>query len=208
YYTAPSPEGPWEHQGLFCPEGSLTYNSQCTFVFPLKKDGDVIPMYMGDRWSFPHQASAATYVWMPIQVDGTRLSIPEYWNAWNIDSIAKSEQNGTSTPCDWTSNTPGDKLTVPFKGKRISVVGKSDNRSGYAWIRIKNSRGDVMHSSLVDFYSKVEDEGTRFVSKTYPEGEYVLEVEVAGENPVWFNKRGDRFGSTDLFVNVAETIAE
>ena len=208
YYTAPSPEGPWKHQGLFCPEGSLTYNSQCTFVFPLKKDGDVIPMYMGDRWSFPHQASAATYVWMPIQVDGTRLSIPEYWNAWNIDTITEAERNGTATPCGWTSNTPGDKLTVPFKGKRISVVGKSDNKSGYAWIRIKNSRGDVMHSSLVDFYSKVEDEGTRFVSKTYPEGEYVLEVEVAGENPVWFNKRGDRFGSTDLFVNVAETIAE
>ena len=208
YYTAPSPEGPWEHQGLFCPEGSLTYNSQCTFVFPLKKDGDIIPMYMGDRWSFPHQASAATYVWMPIQVDGTRLSIPEYWNAWNIDTITESEQKGTATPCGWTSNTPGDKLTVPFKGKRISVVGKSNNRSGYAWIRIKNSSGDVMHSSLVDFYSKVEDEGTRFVSKTYPEGEYVLEVEVAGENPVWFNKRGDRFGSTDLFVNVAETIAE
>ena len=208
YYTAPSPEGPWEHQGLFCPEGSLTYNSQCTFVFPLKKDGDVIPMYMGDRWSFPHQASAATYVWMPIQVDGTRLSIPEYWNAWNIDTIVESEQKGTAAPCGWTSNTPGDKLTVPFKGKRISVVGKSDNKSGYAWIRIKNSCGDVMHSSLVDFYSKVEDEGTRFVSKTYPEGEYVLEVEVAGENPVWFNKRGDRFGSTDLFVNVAETIAE
>ena len=208
YYTAPSPEGPWEHQGLFCPEGSLTYNSQCTFVFPLKMDGDVIPMYMGDRWSFPHQASAATYVWMPIQVDGTRLSIPEYWNAWNIDTITEAERNGTATPCGWTSNTPGDKLTVPFKGKRISVVGKSDNRSGYAWIRIKNSSGDVMHSSLVDFYSKVEDNGTRFVSKTYPEGEYVLEVEVAGENPVWFNKRGDRFGSTDLFVNVAETIAE
>ncbi|MDE6637555.1 MAG: family 43 glycosylhydrolase [Muribaculaceae bacterium] len=208
YYTATSIEGPWEKQGLFCPEGSLTYNSQCTFVFPLNKDGEEIPMYMGDRWSFPHQASAATCVWLPMQADGNQLSIPEYWQAWNIDSVSKSEQNGISSTHSWTSNTPGDKLTVPFKGKRISVVGKSNIQSGYARIRIKDKEGNIMHDSLVDFYSKVEDNGLRFVSKVYPEDEYILEVEVAGENPIWFNKRGDRFGSTDFFVNVTETIVE
>lgn len=208
YYTAPSPEGPWENKGLFCPEGSLTYNTQCTFVFPLKKDGEMIPMYMGDRWSFPHQASAATYVWLPMKVQDTKLSIPEYWEAWDIDSVSKSEQKGVPTIHSWSSNTPGDKLTVPFKGKRISVIGKSDVQSGYARIRIKDKEGMILHDSLVDFYSKVEDKGPRFVSKTYPEDEYILEVEVAGENPVWFNKRGDRFGSTDFFVNVTETIIE
>lgn len=208
YYTAKSIEGPWEKQGVFCPEGSLTYNSQCTFVFPLNKDGETIPMYMGDRWSYPHQASAATYVWLPMQADGTNLSIPEYRHAWDIDSVTETVQKGVSTTHSWSSNTPGDVLRVPFKGKRISMVGKSDNRSGYAEIRIKNKKGDVVHNSLVDFYSKVEDYGPRFVSKTYPEDEYILEVEVIGENPVWFNKRGDRFGSTDFFVNVGETIVE
>ena len=82
YFTAPQIEGPWTKQGLFCPEGKLTYNSQSTFVFPLKCGNDTIPMFMGDRWSYPHQASAATYVWMPLQVDGTKISIPEYWQAW------------------------------------------------------------------------------------------------------------------------------
>ena len=208
YYTAPSTEGPWENQGLFCPEGSLTYNSQCTFVFPLRKEGEIIPMYMGDRWSFPHQASAATYVWLPMKTEGTQLSIPEYWQAWDIDSISKSEQKGVTNIHSWTSDTSGDILIVPFKGKRISVVGKSDNQSGYARIRIKDKEGKILHDSLVDFYSKVEDEGPRFVSKTYPEAEYILEVEVTGENPVWFNKRGDRFGSTGFSVNVDKTIVE
>lgn len=208
YFTAPSPEGPWEKQGLFCPEGSLTFNSQCTFVFPLEKEGEVIPMYMGDRWSFPHQASAATYVWLPMQAEGRELSIPEYWEAWDIDSISKSEQNGVSITHSWSSNTTGDILRVPFKGKQISIVGKSDRQSGYAKIRIMDKNGDILHNSLVDFYSKVEDNGVRFVSRTYPEGEYILEVEVSGENPVWFNKRGDRFGSTDFFVSVTETITE
>ena len=87
YFTAPQIEGPWTKQGLFCPEGKLTYNSQSTFVFPLKCGNDTIPMFMGDRWSYPHQASAATYVWMPLQVDGTKISIPEYWQAWDIRKL-------------------------------------------------------------------------------------------------------------------------
>ncbi len=47
YFTAPQIEGPWTKQGLFCPEGKLTYNSQSTFVFPLKCGNDTIPMFMG-----------------------------------------------------------------------------------------------------------------------------------------------------------------
>lgn len=208
YYTAPSPEGPWERQGLFCPEGTLTYNSQCTFVFPLRRDGDIIPIYMGDRWSYPHQASAATCVWLPMQAEGTSLSIPEYWQAWSVDSLLPAPRNGISTSHEWTSNTPGDVLRVPFHGSRISITGKSDNRSGYGLVRITDSKGETVHSSLVDFYSKAGDYAPRFVSRTYPEDDYVLEVEVTGEYPVWYNKRGDRFGSTDCFVNVAETTVE
>lgn len=78
----------------------------------------------------------------------------------------------------------------------------------YAWVRIKDKDGIQLHNSLVDFYSKIENKGLRFVSKTYPEDEYMLEIEVAGENPVWFNKRGDRFGSSNFYVNVSETIVE
>ena len=33
YFTAHNLHGPWTYQGLFCPKGSLTYNSQCSFVF-------------------------------------------------------------------------------------------------------------------------------------------------------------------------------
>lgn len=46
YFTAPKIEGPWTKQGLFCPAGKLTYNSQSTFVFPLKRGNDTIPMFM------------------------------------------------------------------------------------------------------------------------------------------------------------------
>ncbi len=53
---------------------------------------------MGDRWSYPHQASAATYVWMPLQVDGTQYFHSEYWQCWistrlkPVDALRKGKQ--------------------------------------------------------------------------------------------------------------------
>ena len=208
YFTANSIEGPWVKQGTFCPEGTLTYNSQSTFVFPLRRGDDIIPMYMGDRWSFPHQASAATYVWMPVNVEGEKLSIPEFWEAWDIDSINHVNHSGTTTVHRWTSATKGDILRVPFRGKQIKIFGHTDNVGGYATVRILDKAGTVLTSSYIDFYSLVPNDGIRYVSKKYPEGEYVLEVEVAGEQPVWYNKRGDRFGSNGYFVSVEKTITD
>ena len=138
YFTAPKIEGPWTKQGLFCPEGTLTYNSQSTFVFPLKRGNDIVPMFMGDRWSYPHQASAATYVWMPMQVNGTKLSIPEYWQCWDfntlkpVDILRKGKQvsmKNIKPAVGWTenrgcfvSNAKGSVLAVPFRGTHVAAV--------------------------------------------------------------------------------------
>lgn len=208
YFTATSLEGPWVKRDLFCPEGSLTYNSQCTFVFPLKRNGDIIPMYMGDRWSYPHQASAATYVWLPMKTDGTSLSIPKYWASWDVENVNQVISKDKSTTHNWSSNVKGDILAVPFHGKRIRIIGESNNLSGYAWVSIKDKDGEILHRQYVDFYSKAKDFAPRYVSRFYPEDDYVLEVEVSGENSVWFDKKENRFGSMDYFVNVSKTIVE
>ena len=173
YFTAPKIEGPWTKQGLFCPEGTLTYNSQSTFVFPLKRGNDTIPMFMGDRWSYPHQASAATYVWMPMQVNGTKLSIPEYWQCWDfntlkpVDILRKGKRvsmKNIKPAVGWTenrgcfvSNAKGSVLAVPFRGTHVAVVGKSDCHSGYARVSVLNAKKDTVYSSLVDFYSKYSE---------------------------------------------------
>ena len=70
--------------GYFCPKGTLTYNSQSTFVLPIANGCNTTFIYKGDRWAYPHQASAATYVWMPLQIKGDSLSIPVFYQAWNI----------------------------------------------------------------------------------------------------------------------------
>lgn len=172
YFTAPKIEGPWTKQGLFCPEGTLTYNSQSTFVFPLKRGNDTIPMFMGDRWSYPHQASAATYVWMPMQVNGTKLSIPEYWQCWDfntlkpVDILRKGKRvsmKNIKPAVGWTenrgcfvSNAKGSVLAVPFRGTHVAVVGKSDCHSGYARVSVLNAKKDTVYSSLVDFIANIQ----------------------------------------------------
>ena len=218
YFTAPKIEGPWTKQGLFCPEGTLTYNSQSTFVFPLKRGNDTIPMFMGDRWSYPHQASAATYVWMPMQVNGTKLSIPEYWQCWDfntlkpVDILRKGKRvsmKNIKPAVGWTenrgcfvSNAKGSVLAVPFRGTHVAVVGKSDCHSGYARVSVLNAKKDTVYSSLVDFYSKYSEKAIRIMTPEMEKGNYTLLVEVTGIKPVWTDKSKTIYGSDNSFVTI------
>src|SRR5688500_19213512 len=70
---------------LFIRTGTLTWNSQTTFVLPIEGSKETTYMFMGDRWSFPKQASAATYVWQPLTISGTSLSMPTYQEAWQVN---------------------------------------------------------------------------------------------------------------------------
>ena len=218
YFTAPKIEGPWTKQGLFCPEGTLTYNSQSTFVFSLKRGNDIVPMFMGDRWSYPHQAPAATYVWMPMQVNGTKLSIPEYWQCWDlntlkpVDILRKGKQvsmKNIKPAVGWTenrgcfvSNAKGSVLAVSFRGTHVAVVGKSDSHSGYARVSVLNAKKDTVYSSLVDFYSKYSEKAIRIMTPEMEKGNYTLLVEVTGIKPVWTDKSKTIYGSDNTFVTI------
>lgn len=217
YLTAPSIRGPWTKQGLFCPEGTLTYASQTTFVFPLIEKGDTIPMFMGDRWSYPHQASAATYVWMPMQVKDTKLSIPEYWQSWDIKTLKQVNplQGGTEiknvklTPkANWTrengelkSLKKGSRASVTFVGRRLAVTGITNRHSGYAEVNIYHGKKKI-YTSLIDFYSKQPDDAIRFMTPVLPRGTYTFEVVNKEDYPVWTDKSKARFGSDNSYVTL------
>lgn len=204
YFTAPAIEGPWTKRGLFCPEGTLTYNSQTTFVFPLKVGNDTIPMFMGDRWSYPRQASAATYVWQPLKVNGTEFSIPEHNQFWNVKTLS---------PCDILKGSKkigkfrkltekGNAMRIPFKGQRLAVKGESTPNGCYAKVSILDARDDTVYSYLVDFYSKYPELSVRIVTPEMERGNYTLIIEDTGDMPVWFDKKKNRFGSkgTEIII--------
>lgn len=218
YLTAPSIRGPWTKRGYFCPEGTLTYASQTTFVLPLVEGTDTIPMFMGDRWSYPHQASAATYVWMPMQVEGTKLSIPAYWQSWDIKTLkpvnpltggveAKKVRltpkgNWTNENGVWKSLKKGSKASVTFTGCKIAVTGITNRHSGYAQVNIYNAKKKRIYTSLVDFYSKNPDEAVRFMSPVFSRGTYTFEIINTEDYPVWTDKSKARFGSDNSYVTL------
>ncbi len=205
YHTATDIEGPWTKQGIFCPEGTLTYNSQSTFILPLHRGDSITYMYMGDRWSYPHQASSATYVWMPMQIDGLRVSIPEYWPVWNpVTMQPVKDLGGETIKVNFKADRKGAKLELPFEGTRIALIGHTFNNGGYGRVSILDEEGNTVHSNLIDFYSKVDDHGLRYVSPQLPHASYTLVVECAGEHPEWSDKRRNHYGSHEDWVIVEE----
>jgi hypothetical protein len=215
YLTSTSLEGPWTFRGLFAPEGSLTWNSQTTFILPITNKKDTVFMFMGDRWSYPRQGSAATYVWQPITLDGDKMSIPAYHENWTLNgnkaqrSAVKQKMKSIKTSADvktgdWKSENgtfrakeKGSLLSVPFKGRQIGIKGWSNSTSGYARVILRNNSGKEIINTIVDFYSKNEYSSLKFLSPVLEYDDYVLNVEVLGEHSKWSDKRKSDYGSTD-----------
>jgi hypothetical protein len=225
YYTASSLKGPWKAGGNFAPAGTLTWNSQTTFVLPVIGASDTTFMFMGDRWSYPKQESAATYVWQPLVVNGSVLSIPAFQEAWTIDlktgkpassvvpgkEIPASDANRvgytgawrpvSSLPEQRSSDEEGARCTVAFTGSRIAWYGQSTADGGYARVTIQKN-GRLVLSSLVDMYCKNPNTSLRFISPVLPKDSYTLAIEVAGEHGNWSDKRKSMYGSTGNRVSV------
>jgi len=201
YHTATSINGPWTFRGSFAPEGSLTWNSQCSFVLSLP---DGTPMYMGDRWSFPRQHTAATYVWLPLTTDGYNLSIPEYWQFWDPATINPVTIPMTKIADGWTGNHPGDTHSVAVKGGRVAICGETNDHSAYADICITAANGDTIVNTCVDFYSLVAAEDVRYISPKLPDGNYTLTVTVSEMKSNWSDKKRNKYGSKGYMVKITK----
>lgn len=202
YLVSHDLHGPWIKQGLFCPRDSLTYNSQCSFVFSIDVDGRTVPIYMGDRWSYPRQGSSASQVWLPITVTGDTCSIPEYWPAWESKTVSEIIFEEKEESLAFRSNKCGEGISYMFEGSQIIVYGTSDCHSGYAEFFIYNHTEELIHQGIIDFYSLVTDTNIKYVSPKLPDGTYTLKVRVMGENGVWYQKDGTKFGSDNNFVTL------
>lgn len=222
YFTASSLKGPWVPRGLFAPEGTLTWNSQTTFVLPIEGSKETTYLFMGDRWSFPKQASAATYIWQPLTVSGTSLSIPKYREAGQINiatgiasaaAVGKKTIENTDKRITWRGHWKQDTLSVKssdekrasfsltFKGTQIGWYGLSRPEGGYAHAILRNSKGKTVLSAIIDMYCKYAAATLKFLSPVLPKDTYTLTVSVMGERPNWSDKRKSDYGSTGYFVS-------
>jgi hypothetical protein len=202
YFTATSMSGPWKKHGLFCPEGTLTWNSQTSYVLMLP---DGTPMYMGDRWSYPHQSSCATQIWLPLHADGEQLSIPEYWQVWDLgkkrpaDILSKAKSKRT---VGFKSDMKGKSISVKFRGRQVAFTGKTNMFSGYGRVYVTDMKGKTVYESYIDFYSMVPASGILCLTPRFPYGRYRLNISVTGEKPNWSDKRKNDYGSKGYEIEV------
>ncbi|WP_255578602.1 family 43 glycosylhydrolase [Chitinophaga sp. sic0106] len=225
YFTATSLAGPWEKGGFIAPAGTLTWNSQSTFVLPIAGSLDTTFMFMGDRWSFPMQTSAATYVWQPLQIKGRQLSMPVYHEAWKInistgvtspEKIIGNRITHTDKRIEYKGNwmhnaysstsDSSASFSLSFKGTQVAWYGPALPDGGYARISITDSKNIVIYTFLVDNYCKHEQPGLRFISPVLAAGKYRLTVAATGTHATWSDKRKSDYGSTGYKIAVGEML--
>ncbi|KHL26732.1 glycosyl hydrolase family 43 [Croceibacterium mercuriale] len=219
YFTARDLAGPWTRQGFVAPEGTLTWNSQVTFVLPIAGERETTFMFMGDRWSYPRQASAATYVWQPLIMENDRIAMPAFREAWRIDTangvvMPGPEIGETITHDDprvrfagaWRqadADLPAHRVTddrtasfsLTFTGTQASLYSVARPDGGYARVSLRDDQGDEVLSATIDMYSKYPVSSARFVTPLLPRGTYTISASVVGDGWYWVNKRGERSGS-------------
>jgi Glycosyl hydrolases family 43 len=211
YFTSASLKGPWIKQGFIAPPGTLTWNSQTTFVSPIQGSKETSFMFVGDRWSFPKQASAATYIWQPLTVDGYKITMAEFKEAWTIDVLtglvsAADTRGGEMKATDpqiifsgnWqqdiltvkSSNEKGASFSFTVKGTQVGIYGLARPDVGYAGITIRNSKGKTILASSIDMYSKYPTLLLKFLSPVFKKDAYTVTVTVSGESWWWKEKSG------------------
>lgn len=231
YYTATSLKGPWTFRGTFAPKGTLTWNSQTTFILPIVGSRATTYIYMGDRWAFPKQASAATYIWQPLTVSGVSLSIPNYQQAWQIDTstgiptagliqgnfIENTDKNRIAYMGNWhhsatdtlsisRSDEKGTSFSIAFAGTQIGLFDQSGPDGGYARILLQNSKGRTLYWAIIDTYSKYPIASLKYLSPILPKGKYRITVSVMAERGNWSDKRKNNYGSTGYFVSLDKLV--
>jgi hypothetical protein len=179
-------------------------------------------MFMGDRWSYPRQGSAATYVWQPVQADTGKLFLPAYSESWKLN-VAKAQVEASAakrlsvlasaktTIGNWTrgeqqlrSNEKDAQLSITFKGTAVGIKALTNNQSGYAKVYVLNEKKEIILSSVIDLYSKKETSTQVFISPKMAFGEYTLTIQVLGEHGSWTDKSKTIYGSKDNFVIVED----
>lgn len=73
-------------------------------------------MYLGDRWSYPKQASSATLVMLPLEFENGKMSISEYMQAWSADDVSEfKEQQLISYKFYSNKNQKAEKFSFAVK---------------------------------------------------------------------------------------------
>ena len=93
FATARTLAGPWSEFTDFAPVHTHTYGSQSTNLLKVVGSKTTAVIYLGDRWR-PEEHWDSRYVWMPLEIGGGKLWLPDP-REWSIDvSTGEAEIGG------------------------------------------------------------------------------------------------------------------
>lgn len=162
YTTATSLAGPWSSWSSFAAPYSNTYNSQTTFVLPITGSSGTTFMFMGDRWN-ANDLSDSPYIWLPLTVSGTTISMPWY-DSWSLNISTgtwQSQISNKSYEAEASSNTlvggavvssctgcsGGQDVTSLGQGGTLQFNGVTPSSSGQHTLKIWYTNGDLTQRS-------------------------------------------------------------
>jgi hypothetical protein len=161
-------------------------------------------------------------------MEGTAISIPEYWQAWSINSstgiastvqvgskiIDNSDKRSISYSGTWMNDTlsmmtsaiKDASFTVKFTGTQIGFYGLARPTGGYARVTISNSKGKTALASIVDMYCKYAERSLKFLSPMLKKDHYTIVISVMGEHGNWSDKKKNIYGSTGNAVSIDKLV--
>ncbi|HEY5957295.1 MAG TPA: discoidin domain-containing protein [Polyangiaceae bacterium] len=81
YATATSITGSWS--SLSNIGSSTTFDTQPTYVLPIKGTKQTTYVYAGDRWQDP-DLKGSKYIWLPLTINGTSMTM-DYYETWKLN---------------------------------------------------------------------------------------------------------------------------
>ena len=86
YYTATNLAGPWSGETIMSTPGStVTFETQCDFVFPFAGPQGTVYMFDGDRW-IPTGGFQGDYLWLPYQFGTGLMPTMNYYQDWDLNA--------------------------------------------------------------------------------------------------------------------------
>ena len=89
YATATSIGGPWSAFSNVAPAGTRTYDSQTSFLLPVRGSAGTSYVYIGDRWN-AGDLNSSLPVWLPITLSGTGTAALSWYPSWGLDAATGS----------------------------------------------------------------------------------------------------------------------
>ena len=147
HYMATNLAGPWSAPIVMNTPGStVSYETQCDFVFPFAGTQGTVYMYDGDRW-MPTGGYQGGYLWLPMEFDAAGLPTMNYYQDWDLnpttgawrafDRTTRDLALGkTATASSATAANPASAVTTATTYQNYTATRWESTASDPQWIML------------------------------------------------------------------------